>query len=462
MRMKLVIILTHLLLLVSGVVFSQQKEIDLTEVNNDPQREEVQRYFGYESLLYRYLTQPYDISINVNQQGDFVDVGFLYLMFIPLLLLVLAGSRRLLFLGLFFAIVSIWIISTSNSFVFSPTEKVKIETDAQLEKYLQRTDAVDEPTSRLTAHIYSVSSKLYRPYEKLGSLISGNKDGVTYTILFLAFILISILLTRLLIPEKLEYRLLLVFTFLYSFYWLLFGGGIIWYCYIMFPVSMIAIFLLLKLVRKKSLTLGKIYKGLFYSFGAIWIMIAIVARLSSIQPQLTEDQLGKGMFYQAFYEYGTGKASRIETLEAIYPNLTKALARINSDEESIIYKVGTSFNYFIKNNHNRIYQDHQLGTFYWLLRSFEDKNEIAEVLKASNIKYLILDLNTPLIDNTPDEALKQKYRSLRRYINKNPTFKLLATDNVVKTLGAGNEYKYTYNTIGDTYYAGRYAIYEIL
>ena len=443
-------------------ILSSQDKVDLEEVNSDPQREEVQRYFGYESLLYRYLTQPYDISINVNEQGDFVDVSFLYLMFIPILLLLLASSRKLLFSGLLIGIISLWIISTSNSFVFSPTSPTKIDSQAKIVDYLNRKDIKNEPISRIVAQLYFTSGKLYPPYKKIGELLSGDKDAFTYPFLFFVFIGISLLITRLIPEDSRLFSVFLTFAFLYSFYWLLFGGGIIWYCYIMFPVCMISIFILLSFLEKKNAVLGRIYNMLFYFAASIWLTIAIVFRISAVAPKMTAEQLGKGIYNSSFYEYGTGKLSKVETLDKIYPNLSTALERINSEEESIIYKVGTSFNYFIKNNHQRVYQDHQLGTFYWLLRQYTDKAEIAKVLKASNIRYLILDLNTPGIDNTPDKSLRKKYRSLRQYVDRNPTFKLLATDKIVSTMGMNNTPIYTYNTVGEVYYGGSYAIYEIL
>ena len=112
-----------MLFLFTGSVEDTHAQSNVKEASenivNDAKREEIQRYFGYELLLYRYLSLPYDVSTNVNQQGNFVDIGVLYILFIPILIVLLLRRRIwiqiLVIVYLFFT----WIISTSNSFVFS-------------------------------------------------------------------------------------------------------------------------------------------------------------------------------------------------------------------------------------------------------------------------------------------------------------------------------------------------------
>jgi len=57
-----------------GQGLSAEQELALQA--EDARREEVQRYFGYEDLAYRYITIPYDITMQTNQQGRFVDIGY--------------------------------------------------------------------------------------------------------------------------------------------------------------------------------------------------------------------------------------------------------------------------------------------------------------------------------------------------------------------------------------------------
>jgi len=50
--------------------------------------EEIQRYLGYETLPVRYLSLPYDVTMNANVDAYYVEIGFLMLMFIPLILVI--------------------------------------------------------------------------------------------------------------------------------------------------------------------------------------------------------------------------------------------------------------------------------------------------------------------------------------------------------------------------------------
>lgn len=51
--------------------------------NETGNREEAQRYLGYESGLKKYLLLPYRLTANTLTQGLYVDMGFLFLLFVP-------------------------------------------------------------------------------------------------------------------------------------------------------------------------------------------------------------------------------------------------------------------------------------------------------------------------------------------------------------------------------------------
>ncbi len=50
-------------------------------------KEDVQKFMGYELLSIRYLSLPYDTFTKSNIVSYFVDVGFLLLLFVPLVFL---------------------------------------------------------------------------------------------------------------------------------------------------------------------------------------------------------------------------------------------------------------------------------------------------------------------------------------------------------------------------------------
>ena len=98
---------------------SNPRVIDLNSIENDLKREEVQRYFGYENLLFRYFTLPYDISVNVNQQGRFVDIGFFLLALLPLGLMGIFYYNKKVFYPLAFFFLLYLAVSVSYSFIIT-------------------------------------------------------------------------------------------------------------------------------------------------------------------------------------------------------------------------------------------------------------------------------------------------------------------------------------------------------
>jgi len=90
---------------------SASSELGGTIAVDAAKKEEIHRYMGYERLLPKYLSLPYDVNMNTNIKGEFIDVGYLYLMFLPLILLTAIKNNRirigigcLLFIFLVFSI----------------------------------------------------------------------------------------------------------------------------------------------------------------------------------------------------------------------------------------------------------------------------------------------------------------------------------------------------------------------
>lgn len=434
-----------------------------TELVNDAKREEIQRYFGYELLLYRYLSLPYDVSVNNNQQGNFVDIGYLYLLFIPVLLLVFLKPRRWLYLLILLYLIFTWIISTSNAFLFSMS-RGKIPTELEpIANYLRNNNFSDEPFSHLLAYVYTISLSLYQPFAYIGLGLSGNSDSITYPLVFTLFIAMSVILSRSLNSFSVKKKLFVVFFWTYSFYWLAFSGGIIWYGYILLLMGILLIAMLINALKERKDIWHKPLYYAFVLFGSLWVFLTFAMRTSDIQPMMDQKYFAKAMFNPVFYDYAAGKLTKDQSLDIIYADISKAFNRINTEDESLILRVGTSFSYFIENNHKRIIQDNQLGLFHEMKKKYPDNLELVDVLKASNIKYIVLDLNTATIDYTPDKSLTRKYREILNFVANNPYLKLLATDRVVGNKNNSGQMTYTRRVFGEEIYQfGRYAIFEII
>ena len=95
---------------------SQEFNDNVEELSDqDGRREEIQRYFGYEDLLFRFTTLPYDASQNTNQVGRFVDIGYLLLTLFPVIILGLTYRNR----RLFYSLVVLFITYLGSCFVYS-------------------------------------------------------------------------------------------------------------------------------------------------------------------------------------------------------------------------------------------------------------------------------------------------------------------------------------------------------
>lgn len=440
-----------------------QNNTDPQEINNDSKREEIQRYFGYELLLYRYLSLPYDVSVNNNQQGNFVDIGILYLLFIPVLILVFARNRRWLYPIILLYLLFTWIISTSNAFLFS-SSRGKVLTESQaLQNYLKNVSFSDEPFAHMLGYLYKLSLTLYIPFAEIGLGLSGDKDAITYPVIFSLFIVMSLVLSKVLTSFSVKSRYFIIFFWIYSFYWLAFSGGIIWYGYILLLTGLLLIGMLIAKLRDRGDKWGGLLKKAFIVLGSIWATLAIAMRTSDIQPMMDQKYFAKAMFNPVFYDYASGKIDRDQSLDIIYADVSKAFNRINKDTSALVLRVGTSFSYFIDNNHKRIIQDNQLGLFHEIKKRYPDNLQLVDVLKASNIKYIMLDLNTASIDYTPDKSLTMKYREVLGFVLNNPYLKLLATDRVVGNRDASGDIMYSRRMFGEEIFQfGRYAIFEII
>lgn len=466
--LRLTFIFSFVMFMAIGEDVIAQDQLDTTEEvavqGGDTKREEIQRYFGYEMLLYRYLTLPYDASININQQGNFVDIGLIFIVFFPLILLIRVYRNKFgFFLSTLYLFLT-WVISTSNSFVFSTSSQQKIDSNAEaISSYLSTMSFTSEPISYLTACIYRVSIAIYQPFYLLGKNISGNSDYVTYPILFSIFIVMSLYMVSYLSQSNNKNKFFYTLVWIYAFFWLSFSGGIVWYGNILIILSLFILSLFVQNILAEKYVSGPILYKAFVAFCLIWLFFGMTVRISDIKPFQKNEDLGKGLYNPVFYEYATGKLDKSGSLSLIYNDIDRALDRINEEKKSRVWRIGTSFSYFVLNNNKRIIQDNQLGQFNNLRNKYPNNSDMIGFFKANNIKYIIVDLHTANIDHTPNKSLTNKFRQLLLFVINNPNLKMLATDRVVGNKDINGKMVYTRDIYGEIIQTfGRFAIYEII
>ena len=432
-----------------------QASLALNDVSiHDTRREEIQRYFGYEPLISRYLSLPYDISINTNQQGTFVDIGFLYIILLPLVLLSMIKSNIYRWLTLL-VLFSLLIISMHNSFILVDRTKVGTSELANINS-LAGYDLLD----KILTPVYAVVETMYQPFGLLVDSLSGDQDYLTYPMLISSFFLILFLFHRIGQKSKRIASFLLMLSITYAFFFLAFSSGIIWYGYLLFPLMLIGLMYFVEKHQEVTDLLKLTAKSSIGILSIIWIVMTLSSRISNLQVNMPIEHQGKAIISSDIYHYNTGIIKSVSELQDkfIAPKFSEAINKINSRPNAKILKIGTGITYFIDNNHERVIYDNQLGLFSRIVNNYRNKYVISDFLKASGIQYLIIDLNTPSIDTTPEQTLTTKYRELLSYLSDNDSLQLLCTDNITKDSGNNN---YSYSLTGETLRRGSFAIYEI-
>jgi len=436
--------------------FQDQESLKLDDISiSDTRREEIQRYFGYEPLLSRYLTLPYDISINTNQHGSFVDIGFLYIILLPLVLLSMI-TRDLFKWFALGVLVIVFVISIHNSFILVDNIKVGTNELSSIDT-MAEADNID----KFLHYVYSFSEVLYQPFGWLIDMLSGDQDYISYPILISSFLLILLVFYRFGIDLRRITSYLLILSITYAFFFLAFSSGIIWYGYLLFPLLLLGIMnFVQRLEDGKSDTLQSTTRIAVVFLSIVWIVMTFVIRISNLQANFPEEHQGKAIISADVYHYNTGiikSASQLQD-EFIAPGFSEAMKRINLNSTARVLKIGTGLTYFINQNHERVIYDNQLGLFSRILETHRNKFIISDFLKASGIQYLIIDLNTPSIDNTPERTLTIKYNELLSYLINNQSIQLLCTDNISRKEGTNSV---SYSLTGETIRKGNFAIYEI-
>lgn len=429
---------------------SSQEVIDNVEElsQQDGRREEIQRYFGYEDLLFRFTTLPYDASQNTNQVGRFVDIGYLLLALFPVIILGLTYRNRRLFYGL----TALFIVYLASCFVYSGIfTKVGVLNAKNFDKAPDdKVDLLDKSLGVL----YKSSDYILRPIINfLNTLVEAN-SSIVYIILFTAFILPFMFIKR----YSLNRSLWIIFS-AYAFLWLILSGGILWYGFLLVPLGLILIFNNFNLQTQHSSVIRSVSIGLCI----LWILLSGASRISYLDYRYDEgEHAGKSLLQANLFTFAVGLFDERQTIDYTSPYVSKALDQINSDD-SYIYMVGTSLAFNINNNVNRIFQDNLLAHYTKLVDKYEEKDILISALKASDFGYIVVDLNTPTLDRTPERSLTQKYRLLINMLYSNPDVSLIATDRIVEFVDSNDNPQKIANVFGEKIIRpGSYAIYKIL
>ena len=400
-------------------------------------REELHRYMGYEELLPKYFSLPYDVAMNTNISGPFLDISYLFLLFLPILILFGIKNRLLKIatvgLMLLFMIISLPSGYRSNKIVPISADEVGIT----LSKEIEMTPFMSMPLAHIKLQLTYIANTIYLPiHHNLINAISGEGDAITYPIFFLLFSLVFFILQNRMKDSSKLAQMLAYFFLMYCFLWLILGAGVIWYGLLMLPLGLI--FVGVDAMKKQRKT--NFFKYTFFLFGSFWMVCALTYRLGNYPTFLTDEQkklgatqteFNKGAIHVGTLMYGLGKTNKAGLIDFLFPAYNDVLTQINSQPDALVYRVGTYFQYFISRNNERVLEDNQLAFFDNTYNLVPDKLNLVRVLKDQGYRYLIVDYNVASIDRTPDESLRKKTRRFQDFLVNNEALQIIGTDRVV-------------------------------
>ena len=410
---------------------------------------DVHRFMGYENLLPKYLSLPYDVSMNTNVKGPLFDIGYLLLLFIPILLLfsIRKNIFRIILMLLFtcfYCTSSITGYSTAKRITQSEVQ----ETASQEFAFLKESDYV----GILKLTLFQITNTIGQPLLNTINRISGKGDTVTYPFMLFLFLSLSFFFFR--EYQALNYKkwFLFFFTLVYVFYWWVLSAGIVYYGMLLFPIG----FLLITISYQQLKKTNRLVHIAFIGLTSCWIIGTITFRLANYNPGPN----AYNMLHMAPIAYGLGKANKATATNLAYPNFNIVLEKLNSDPTTRIYKAGTFFHYFINSNDIRVLEDNQLDKISRLQRKYvyQGNVEVINAFKRSGYKYILVDLNLSNVDNSPERSLLKRIQKLNELLG-SPYVRLIGTDRLMED----NNGKTTYTVYGKRIVLrGTFAAFEII
>ncbi|PTM10702.1 MAG: hypothetical protein DA408_15365 [Bacteroidetes bacterium] len=451
----------------------QEPVADNDNLIGDSKREELQRYIGYEKGINRYLSIPFDLALNTNVKGlRHQETGFFLLALLPLLFLTFGSGNKLRTLltnglvaigGVFYLALCFWSLTEAPDTAAHIAARhaanqgnLSALSASSQDFWLQLLDACEQP-------FLLIGGSLAPVWKSLSEL-----PPLVYFPLLLGMLLV--------IPRILRHRTrqwpaelvgLGAFCLAFGWYWLLLGNAITWYAmplWVLLPVFLIYYF------QQPELLFGKLWeKWSSVAFGGV-IMMQIGLNIVILFSSSNAQQPPNILFNWPMIEYVSRMDSNYaKTLRAFDPTVQQIAQTINADQQAKVFRVNSYLQFHIDHNDQRVFEDNQLGRFAEMIRYLRNENDFFQVLKANGFRYLLYDINSPTLDQTPEQTLRKKCQKFLELIYQNPQqVTLVATDNYVEApntqpvrLPNGQLAAAKPELAGKTIYPGRIALFKI-
>jgi hypothetical protein len=397
-------------------------------------REEIKRYIGYEEGLPLYLSVPYDVTMNTNVRYlKYLDISFLFLLMLPLLMFSQSGKLALpKNIVLILTTLLIWTLSLYSVYVNNGAAPTADDITNGAEQVLfNHYGPMQSLLSPLFMGIQNGFGAMGRSLHGLYSVLAGFSFLLTFIVLAVLTALSYWLFRERLDKLSANFKGVMAFAFAFGAFWLVLGSAIVWYALPVFALLLMLIAYAIYQPQKASSEGLKTYWRAF-AIGVAGLYLLFTTCLNFMSTTESADNADM-RFQKSFVLYATRPMTEQEAFFDFNPFLVETVKRINrGGVEDKVYRVGTYFNYHIRYNDQRVYEDNQLELF----DSFLDKNRnpraFLQALKDNGFKYVLYDLYTPGLDNTPEQSLAKKANRFLQLLRSAPEAELIFTDNLVE------------------------------
>ncbi len=431
-------------------------------------KEDLHKFMGYEILPARYFSLPFDVPINNNLNFIFTDVGFLLLLILPILFLLPTRrtdqeqkpSRKALLNLALMALLTLFLIISVPSAYLNKHNFTTLDEGLNLLKTPANTGVLDNFNKIIKTTLFH----LYTPFHQYFSSFSGKSDAITYPILLILFIVLLFLVYFRIKKHTKITKAVILFLTTYFFLWWVLGSGAAWYGILLFCVPYIFLAKGIgtnnsKFPSLKNISASTLKNGIIMCLCFFWVLMAFAFRSTNYVP--TDEERAKHIYIPPILEYQMGNIEEKELLNIHLANYHEIKEVINQDDRSLVYRVGTSINYFIKKNDRRVFNDTYLDFFNLMVKKFKTKEKIIQALKASGFKYIVIDLNMSDNDYTKEKTLTRKFIQLMNTLYNNPNIELLATNRTIKLNSNGQIINAVFEDKGAIVNSGQIALFRI-
>lgn len=430
--------------------------------------EEIKRYTGYEADFYRYASLPYDLSTNVNIPfSRHLELGFLFLLLLPLLFLVAPAGKRRWWVGLLAALG--WLFYLCIVFYSMYAQDGNFSAATALASFKASYPATD--ASWFSGIYYALMSLPLGLTEMLSPLLAEMRYLTilgTVLLMLLSFVAVFFFVRGRLATVPTQFKAFLGFVAVYGFLWWLMGNAIIWYAmplFVAFPIVLLYWF------DEPSRFLGDDSKQFSSYFGGGVLGLSLVlGTLYFFTSPFPGGNDQAGLLRWPFVDYFSSSTAAVDkTVDAFNPVVREVMRTINAEPNAKVYRVNTHYGFFIENNDTRVFSDPVLEVFDRMSWRLDDKSQFFTNLKAQGFRYILLDLKTGLNDRTPEQTLMQKYGSFGgALMAATDKVELVVTDNLIEdpagqsyTLSNGQRVNASRGLAGKTVQLGNLALFRI-